>query len=362
MTSYTFKFGEYRKKQDETFISMEALYNRVLGYGFFTPLERSKNEDDKQFPGDFALSPRPSFVVKVANGTYKVTVVVGDEKRPAHVIIKTGAGRLVLGEIKTEPGQFRKETFACHVDDGYFKIAFLGEAPYIDYVELELVEMPTIYLVGDSTVTDQAAAQFPYTGWGQVFPKYLSDKAAVANYARSGRSSKSFIDEGRLDTIWEQIKPNDFLMIQFGHNDQKPDERGTEPFSSYKNYLNIYIDGAKQRGAIPILVTSMHRRTFDHNGQIIDTHGEYIKAMKELSVDEGVELIDLHEKSKHLYERYGPERSKDLFMWAKAGEFEQFPEELKDDTHFNLKGAKEISTLVVEEIIERNLSLKHFLR
>nr|WP_223829385.1 rhamnogalacturonan acetylesterase [Paenibacillus arenilitoris] len=222
----------------------------------------------------------------------------------------------------------------------------------------EAKQATTIYLAGDSTVTDQET--FPYAGWGQMLPLYLKADAAVDNRAKSGRSSRSFMNEGRLAAILEQIKPNDYLWIQFGHNDQKPDaERATEPFGSYKEMLAVYVEEARARGAIPVLITPVHRRKFDAEGRIVDTHGDYLLGMKQLAAELDVPLIDLAAKSKAMYERLGDEPSKALFMWAYPGEFIHFPEGAQDDTHFQELGAIQIARLVAEGVRELALSPLH---
>lgn len=180
---------------------------------------------------------------------------------------------------------------------------------------------------------------------------FVKQDAAVANYAKSGRSSKSFIGEGILDRIWSRIKPYDYLLVQFGHNDQKNDEeRHTDPFTTYKETLKLYIEGARECEAIPILVTPVQRRFFQADGTLADTHGDYLTAMRELATKENVPLVDLAARSKELLERLGPEESKELFMWLAPGEFANFPDGVEDNTHFQQKGGIESARLVYEEL------------
>ncbi|WP_223192403.1 rhamnogalacturonan acetylesterase [Paenibacillus sedimenti] len=210
-----------------------------------------------------------------------------------------------------------------------------------------------IFLAGDSTMSEYDAATAPRAGWGQMLGSLLNGKAEVRNAAASGRSSKSFIDEGRLAPIEEAIGAGDFLLIQFGHNDEKDDEvRHTEPFGTYQFYLNQYIETAKSKQAYPILITPVQRRKFGENGKLQDTHGQYPEAMKQLAAERGVPLIDLAALSKELLEQLGPEASKKLFLWLDPGEHPNYPDGVQDDTHFSEHGAREIAKLIVDKLHE----------
>nr|WP_273848269.1 rhamnogalacturonan acetylesterase [Halalkalibacter alkalisediminis] len=219
----------------------------------------------------------------------------------------------------------------------------------------------SIYVVGDSTASNYASSLAPRAGWGQVFGELFDKKIAVKNHATSGRSSKSFIDEGRLTVVLNEIEKGDYLFIQFGHNDQKDDDpsRYTEPYTTYKSYLKQYIDGAYVKGAIPVLVTSVERRRFTDDGQARDSLGDYPKAMKELGEELNVPVIDLTEKSKEMYEEIGPEGTKNVFLWIEAGEHENYPNGVQDNTHFQENGARLIAQLVAEDIKKLQLKYLH---
>ncbi|WP_139489019.1 rhamnogalacturonan acetylesterase [Brevibacillus dissolubilis] len=219
----------------------------------------------------------------------------------------------------------------------------------------------SVYLAGDSTVSTYSSELAPRAGWGQVFGKLFDDKIIVKNHAESGRSSKSFIDEGRLTTILDKIEKGDYLFIQFGHNDEKKEDptRYTEPSTTYKSYLKQYIDGAREKGAIPVLVTPVERRRFAADGAAQDSHGLYPAAMKELALAEQVPLIDLTAKSKALYNQLGPEETKSIFLWLDAGVHPNYPNGVQDNTHFQEAGARQIARLVVEGIEENKLPLRN---
>src|SRR5262249_35079206 len=156
---------------------------------------------------------------------------------------------------------------------------------------------------------------------------------AIANHAESGESLRSFIAENRLAKLLERMKPGDYLFIQFAHNDQKPGAFHVDPFTTYKDYLKQYIEEVRKRRAIPVLVTSMHRRLFDSDGKIINTLDHYPEAMRQLAMEQNVVLIDLNTMSKILFEALGPEGSLKAFVHYPAHTFPGQDEELKDDTH-----------------------------
>lgn len=224
-------------------------------------------------------------------------------------------------------------------------------------------EKTTIFIAGDSTACNYEAARAPRTGWGQVLKTFFNDNVAVQNEAVSGRSSKSFIDEGYLAKILNQIKANDYLLIQFGHNDEKKNDatRYTEPFTTYKSYLTQYINGARAKGAIPVLLTPVNRYKFDANGKVVPTHGDYPKAVLQLGAKLKVPVIDITEKSRILFESLGPEKTFKLFMNLNPGESPNYPNGNKDNTHFTREGATAIAKLVVDGIRENNLPLAKYI-
>ncbi|MDN0195029.1 rhamnogalacturonan acetylesterase [Streptomyces sp. S.PNR 29] len=202
----------------------------------------------------------------------------------------------------------------------------------------------TLYIAGDSTAAQKYADAAPETGWGMAFPFFLHDDRPVANHAVNGRSSKSFVDEGRLDVILGEIKPGDFLLIQFGHNDEKANDpaRYTEPWTTYQDYLRRYIDGARARGARPVLATSVERRRFDAEGKALPSHGEYPAAMRALAEEERVALLDVQALSIALWQQLGVEETKKYFNWTATEQ---------DNTHFNPPGAIAVARLVVRELL-----------
>lgn len=219
-----------------------------------------------------------------------------------------------------------------------------------------------IFFAGDSTVCDYNASRAPRMGWGQAFKHYVKDPVIVRNYAASGRSSKSFIAENRLEKISREIRENDYLIIQFGHNDAKKDEdRFTDPFTTFQSNLKQYIDVAHKKSAHPILCTPVQRRSFDGDGQFQETHGDYPEAIRKLAKELAIPLIDLTKETRNLYEQLGAEETKKLFLWFEPGEEANYPEGARDDTHFSAEGAHEIAKIVLQAIQSLDLPLARFL-
>ncbi|MEV6342889.1 rhamnogalacturonan acetylesterase [Actinoplanes sp. NPDC051851] len=208
---------------------------------------------------------------------------------------------------------------------------------------------PTVYVAGDSTAATYAVADIPRAGWGQALPVFLHPDVPVVNGALSGASSKSFYDLGRLGLILDAIRPGDTFLISFGHNDEKSADpaRYTEPWTTFQEYLSLYLDGARDRGAHPVLVTPVERRRFTADGVPYLSHGEYPDAMRALADATDTPLIDLTALSFALWSELGPDATEDYFLWLDAGESVNYPDGVSDNTHFQAHGAIEVARLVV---------------
>jgi pectinesterase len=216
---------------------------------------------------------------------------------------------------------------------------------------------PVIFVVGDSTSSAYQQSERPRAGWGQALPLLLGPQATVFDYAWSGASSKSFADAGLLDRVLALMQPGDYLLISFGHNDEKVSDpsRGTLPDSTYKEYLGRYIDGARARGGKPVLVTSVERRRFDSFGNAQDSHGAYPQAVRELASATGTPLVDLTASSKELWQQLGPEGTKGQFLFLAPGEYPQYPQGSEDNTHFQAAGAISVARLVARELQQKEI-------
>ncbi|MEU1404743.1 rhamnogalacturonan acetylesterase [Streptomyces sp. NPDC005728] len=213
-------------------------------------------------------------------------------------------------------------------------------------------EHRTVYIAGDSTAAQKYADAAPETGWGMALSFFLRKEVKVANHAVNGRSSKSFVDEGRLDAILSVIRPGDFLIVQFAHNDEKSTDptRYTEPWTTYQDCLRQYIDGARTKGTHPVLATPVERRRFDADGNAVPTHGEYPAAMRALAEEEGVALLDIEALSLALWQELGVEETKKYFNWTDTEQ---------DNTHFNPPGAIAVARLVAQELLRTRVLGRH---
>ncbi|MEP6677648.1 MAG: rhamnogalacturonan acetylesterase, partial [Ferruginibacter sp.] len=246
--------------------------------------------------------------------------------------------------------------------DNLLTLEFNDSLPKVCAVEITPnTKATTIFLAGNSTVVDQDRE--PWAAWGQMFPRFLiPSKVVVANYAESGETLKAFKGEKRWDKLMSMVKPGDYLFIEFAHNDQKPGGNHLDAFTTYKQTLKEWIDEARKRKVIPVLVTSMNRRSFDSTGHIINTLENFPEAMRQTAAEEKVALIDLNAMSKTLYESWGVEKSIKAFVHYPAHSFPKQDSALKDNTHFNPYGAYELASCIVSSIQQQHLSLEKYIK
>ncbi|WP_125723064.1 rhamnogalacturonan acetylesterase [Flavobacterium ustbae] len=211
----------------------------------------------------------------------------------------------------------------------------------------------TLYCIGDSTMANKKDPEKnPEYGWAQVLQPYFTDNILVVNKAVNGRSTKSFIAEKRWDSIYGQLKKGDYVFIEFGHNDQKIEDpaRYTNPHTAYRYNLIKFVKESREKGAIPILLTSIARRNFNEKGVLVPTHGDYPLETRLVAQEYQVPFIDLEYYTELLEQSYGPENSKKLHLHFKAGENLYYDKDKADDTHLSLLGATKIAELVISQI------------
>jgi len=214
----------------------------------------------------------------------------------------------------------------------------------------------TVFTIGDSTMANKKAEVAPETGWCQVFNQFVDQSVEIKNRAMNGRSSKSFIGEGRWKAVLDSLKSGDYVFIQFGHNDQKIKDttKYTVPFTTYRKNLERYVRETQEKGAIPILFTSIVRRKFE-NGFLVDTHSNYPVAMRQLASEMDVPLIDLQLLTAGAVTALGDEATKNIYLWTSPTE--KYPEGRKDDTHLNTAGAILVAKLAAQQLILLDNSL-----
>ncbi|HKX26446.1 MAG TPA: rhamnogalacturonan acetylesterase [Blastocatellia bacterium] len=370
---FKYDFGPGRVAPGYTQVLPETVYTRELGYGF-EPGAAVKGVDrggKDAIRGDFVTGDQPFFFsMAVPEGNYRVTITFGDSEGETATTVKAELRRLMLESVRTARGRFETRTITVNVRrpqiagggevrlkerertteiwawDEKLTLEFNGSHPTVCAIEIRRVEdLPTVYLLGDSTVCDQPRE--PYNSWGQMLPRFFKSGVAVANHAESGESLRSSLGAQRLKKVLSLMKPGDYLFIQYGHNDQKEKGEGVGAFTTYQNDLRNFVAEARRRGGIPVLVTSMNRRNFGPDGKVYSTLGDYPEAVRQVAKEERVPLIDLNPMSKALYEALGPEQSGLLF---KSG----------DGTHHSNYGSYELAKCIVEGIKLNRLGLvKH---
>lgn len=357
------QFSFIETSQAANVFSVTDSYTPERGYGF--DLNTRINSESKPF----------YFSAQAPEGNYRVTIEFGHPSLASSNTVKAESRRLYLQDVTTAAGEFVTRSFIVNIRtanltapeknapggvnvllksrekdtlhwDNKLTLEFNGTAPQVRSVKIEKIDAPTIYLVGDSTVTDQPYE--PAASWGQMLPVFFNSEVAVSNHAESGETMKSFMTELRLAKVLETIKKGDYLFIQFGHNDQKKQWPQTyvEAETTYRDYLKVFIAEAKLRGATPVLITSMQRRKFDKAGKIENTHGKYPEAVRAVAKEMKVALIDLDPMSVKLYEALGVEKAPLAFN--DGG---------KDATHHNNYGAYQLAKCVVQGIRTAKLPL-----
>jgi lysophospholipase L1-like esterase len=222
----------------------------------------------------------------------------------------------------------------------------------------------TIYIAGDSTAAMKLPEKKPEMGWGEAFQAYFKEIVKIENRAINGRSTKSFINEGHLAKIENSIQPGDYLIIQFGHNDQKIEdpERGTLPYGDYQDNLSQFIQVAYQKDAYPLLLTSVTRRKFENNKIDSMSVGDYPQAMIQFAKKNHVPVLDIHKITNEFMGKIGDEESKKYYLHVPLGQSDNYPEGITDNTHFNEEGAKKVAQLIIEAIKQSNLPLRNLLK
>ena len=338
-------------------------YSKLRGYGFDLDSIPTLVEREHKDPllRDFCTGDRPFFFsVALPEGNYRVTLVLGDAAGASTNTVKAESRRLMLEEVRTAHGKFSTNTFTVNVRtprfpggavklktrendylhwDDKLTLEFNGARPCLAALEIARVtNAVTIYLAGDSTVTDQPYE--PWNSWGQMLPRFFNANVAVANHAESGESIKSSIGARRFEKIFSTIKPGDYLFLQFGHNDMK--DRTPDALASYRSNLLHFIEATRRAGAMPVLITSVERK----GGVERDTLADYPKTVREVARAKEVALIDLHAMSRTFYRALGPERIGRAFQ---------------DGAHHNNYGSYELARGVVEGIRTNQLPLIKFL-
>jgi lysophospholipase L1-like esterase len=275
-----------------------------------------------------------------------------DSGAPRALVFRFDESTEAVVFIDMNPNWRSSEKTARSLISGLVCYFFLSVAPDSS-AATNIQGAPTIFMIGDSTMANKplTPAQ-PERGWGQLLPLYFQEEVRIRNLAMNGRSSKSFRDEGRWQPVLDELRPGDYVIIQFGHNDEKKEDpkRYTEAFGLFKENLERYAREVRDRKGFPILATPVVRRAFTNDNELRDTHGDYAVAVRQVATEQKLPLLDLEKDTAALIKKLGPELSKKWYMWIEPGEFSGINGGRKDDTHFNAYGATRVCDLAVDEI------------
>jgi lysophospholipase L1-like esterase len=367
---FKFDFGSGPIRAGYTRVAPASVYQDETGYGYEPGAKVALGDNGKTTTSELPFT----FSAKVPEGNYDVKLTFGDSSTATTLTVKAESGRLMLERLNVKAGQVIERSFTTNVRtpklaklptnatgreevsldqfdrgntrDWDDKLNIEINSPHAALRTIEISALssaPTVFLAGDSTVTDRDGGGD--VSWGQLLPRFFKPGVAVSNQAQSGETLKSFANALRLDKILSQMKKGDYLFLQFGHNDSKQNWPQTyvEPETTYKAYLKAYIAEAKLRGALPILVTPMDRadRT---TGAPTHGHGGYPDAMREVSKEEHVPLIDLYKMSILLYDSAGGDA----------------PKILADGTHSTAYGGYELAKCIVMGIMQNKLDLADY--
>ena len=320
----------------------------------------------------------------VPDGNYKVTVTLGNKKRAAQTVVRAESRRHYADLVATKKNKYEMVSFIVNkhnpviagdtrvklkpreVDyknwDDSLNLSFCGLAPAVQRIRIEpATDVTTVFLCGNSTVVDQENE--PWASWGQMITRWFGPQVAIANFAESGLSCTSFLAQLRLDKILTQLKKGDYVIVEFGHNDEKEKKAGDGAWYSYSRNLKIFVDRVRTAGGNIIFCTPTARRFFeDDQNTIRNTHGDYPEAMKTVARREQVPVIDLTAMSTTFYETLGFEGSKRSLVHYPANTFAGQDKPLADNTHFNPFGAWEIAKMVVMGLKQMGCPLTDYLR
>ena len=331
--------------------------------------------DTQQYGWDITGTPeekgssRGFFSFQVPDGNYKVTLTLGSKRQKGSTVVRAESRRLMVDETVTRKGESKTVSFIVNKRspqinetesvrlkerekdylnwDDRLTLEFNGDAPVVSHIKVEPADdnVTTIFLCGNSTVVDQAYE--PWASWGQMIPRWFDDKVSISNHAESGLATSSFLAGKRLDKIMTMLKPGDWVVCEFGHNDQKERSAGSGAWYNFSYNLKIFIERVRKAGGNILFVTPTQRRSFDDNGKIQETHDDYPDAMRQVAQRENVPVIELHDMTRTFFETLGVENSKRALVHYPEGSFPGQKTAFADNTHFNTYGAYEVAKMVV---------------
>ena len=364
-----FQFGAGPAADGVRLVAAGDIYSEERGCGFEPGLEV------RNVPGGVAGSPAFYFTTDLAEGNWRVKVTLRGPRGGGDATVKAELRRLMLGPVRLPEGQVLERSFIVNVRTPRIvtrngvaagRVALKGprettqeawawddrltleiNGAVLGALEITPARVPTVFLLGDSTVCDQMRE--PYSSWGQMLPRFFRPTIAVANHGESGETYRDSIARRRLDKIISVMQPGDVLLLQFGHNDQKQIAAGTGgPFTTYQEEMKTHLAAVRRVGGIPVVVSPMERRRFDAEGHVAPSLADYARAAREVATAENVAFIDLNAMSRKFYEALGPEASAQAFA---------APDGKVDNTHHNNYGSYELAKCIVQGIRDAKLGI-----
>jgi lysophospholipase L1-like esterase len=338
-----FAFGAGPAPAGYTPVAADATYSAARGYGFEPGVQAGARY----------------FSVDLPEGNYAVTIALGTDTAPSSTTVKSELRRLMLENVPAAAGQTVLRTFIVNVRtpriaavpgvapgevklkspreveteawnwDTRLTLELNGKPDAVRRLSIVPARVPTLFLLGDSTVSDQPGE--PYNSWGQMLPRFFGPAVAVANHAQSGETYRDSLARRRIDKIVSVMQPGDVLLMQFGHNDQKQKDGRSGPFTTYKAEIKTHVDAVRARGGLPVIVSPVERRAFDAAGKLKPSLLEYAEAARQSARELDVPFIDLNTMSQTVYAALGVEGSKAAFATSAAGKL--------DNTHHNPYGS-----------------------
>ncbi|HVS52666.1 MAG TPA: rhamnogalacturonan acetylesterase [Opitutaceae bacterium] len=379
---WKFDFGAGAVAPGFTPVLPEMAYSAERGFGFelgSEPVAGGRAGGDP-LTSDFVTSAKPFlFSAAVPEGNYRVTVTLGDPAAESVTTIKAELRRLMVERLAVPAGQTRKVSFivntrspkiAAAADikagevnlkkpreieleafawDDKLTLEFNNTHPAICAVEIEPVQVPTIFVLGDSTVCDQPRE--PFASWGQMLTRFFKPEVAIANHGESGESYSASLSRRRIDKICSQVQPGDVVIMQFGHNDQKERGENAGPFKNYKENIRKHVEMVRAHGGIPVIVSPMERRAFDADGKVRQSLADYAQGAEQAAKENNVAFIDLHAWSIPFYETLEV-HGKDYSRKAFAGQ---------DNTHSDNYGAYEFAKVIAQGLRDNKIALAKYL-
>jgi lysophospholipase L1-like esterase len=384
-TSFKFSFGPGKAAPGYTQVLPDMEYNKDRGFGFepgaaVAGVDRGGNDP---LHSHFITGDKPFFFsVRVPEeGNYRVTATLGDPAGESTTTIKAELRRLMVEKVHTAAGKFETVNFIVNTRtpkiaavgdikagevrlkaprettqeawgwDDLLTLEFNNTRPAVCALEITKVDVPTVFLLGDSTVCDQSRE--PFNSWGQMLTRFFKPEVAVANHGESGETYRDSIGRRRLDKILSLMKPGDYLLMQFGHNDQKQIAANTGgPFTTYKAEIKKHVDAVRARGGIPVIVSPMERRNFDENGKLKPSLADYAEASRQSAKELEVAFIDLNTMSIAFYEALGKDKAYLAFAGTGA---------TRDATHHDNYGSYELAQCIVQGIKNNKLDLAKYI-